>query len=55
MIVKYKREKIVSNIYETSKSKKDAGLFTVSERRYNVYDLDQVKDEFCREYRHDEK
>lgn len=53
--MKYRREQIVSNIYETSKSQKAAAMFPASAKQYAVYDLDKVKDEFCLEYRHGEK
>lgn len=53
--MKYRREQIVSNIYETSKSKKAAVMFTAGAKQYAVYDLDKVKDEFCQEYRHGDK
>jgi len=53
--VKYERNVIVSNLYETSKSKKGGYLLSADAGKYEVYDLDQIKDEFCRCYRHDEK
>lgn len=53
--MKYRREQIVSDIYETSKSQKAAAMFPASAKQYAVYDLDKVKDEFCLEYRHGEK
>lgn len=53
--MKYERNVIVSNLYETSKSKKGGSLLSADAGKYEVYDLDQVKDEFCRYYRHDEK
>lgn len=52
--MKYERNVIVSNLYETSKSKKGGSLLSADAGKYEVYDLDQVKDEFCRYYRHDE-
>lgn len=53
--MEYKRNEIVSNLYETSKSSKDGHLLSSEADRYEVYDLDQIKDEFCKYYRHDEK
>lgn len=53
--MEYKRNVIVSNLYETSKSKKGGYLLSADTGKYEVYDLDKIKDEFCRYYRHDEK
>lgn len=53
--MKYKRNMIVSNLYETSKSSKGGSLLSASEDRYAVYALDKLKDEFCQNYRHGEK
>ncbi len=51
----YERNKIVSNLFETSKSQKGRALLPVKAGQYEVYDLDALKDEFCKAYRHDEK
>ena len=51
----YERNKIVSNLFETSKSQKGGALLPVKAGQYEVYDLDALKDEFCKAYRHDEK
>ena len=53
--MKYERITIVSNLYETSKSGKGGALLSVSAGKCEVYDLDALKDEFCRAYRNDEK
>ena len=52
--MKYERQFIVSNLYETSKSNENAALLSTDAREYEVYDLDQMKDIFCKEYRHSE-
>ena len=45
-----------SNIYETSKSKKQgSAVLSVREEQIEVYDLDQLKDWFCEKYRNDQK
>lgn len=53
--MEYKRNMIVSNLYETSKSSKGGALLSADEGCYEVYDLDKLKDEFCNHYRHGEK
>ncbi|MDE7324465.1 MAG: hypothetical protein K2N73_17465 [Lachnospiraceae bacterium] len=53
--MKYERSKIVSNLFETSKSQKGGALLSAKAEKYEVYDLDALKDEFCKKYRHDEK
>lgn len=53
--MKYERSKIVSNLFETSKSQKGGSLLLAKTGQYEVYDLDALKDEFCKAYRHGEK
>lgn len=53
--MKYERKFIVSNLYETSKSNENVALLSNAAKEYEVYDLDQMKDIFCKEYRHSEK
>lgn len=53
--MKYERDIIVSDLYETSKSGKGGALLSSSAKDCQVYDLDALKDEFCKAYRHDEK
>lgn len=53
--MKYERNVIVSKLYETSESSEGSALLSVSEGAYEVYDLDRMKDEFCQNYRHNEK
>lgn len=55
--MEYERQFIVSNLYETSKSKKSehTALLPASTKEFEVYDLDQLKDIFCKNYRHSEK
>ena len=52
--MKYKKEIIVSNLYEKSKSEGGSALLSCSARKYEVYDLDMLKNEFCKSYRHGE-
>lgn len=52
--MKYERKFIVSNLYETSKSNENVALLSNDAKEYEVYDLDQMKDIFCKEYRHSE-
>lgn len=51
--MKYKREEVVSNLYETSKSREDNKyLLSKSAEIYAVYHLDKLKEKFCEYYRH---
>jgi hypothetical protein len=50
--VKFERQDIVSNLYETSKSSNGAALLSVEANKYEVYNLDMVKSKFCDYYRH---
>lgn len=53
--MKYKREEIVSNLYETSKSSTGKAMLSVSADKYEVYHLDLIKEKFCKYYRHSDK
>lgn len=53
--MKYIREEIISNLYETSKSASGTALLTSDAEKFSVYNLDAVKEIFCKEYRYGEK
>lgn len=50
------KNNFVSNLYETSKSKKQgSAVLSTQEKNIAVYDLDKVKDWFCDTYRNGER
>lgn len=55
MSISYERKEILSNLHETSKNSKGVPLLDKSHEKYQVYNLDKVKDRFCEYYRHNEK
>lgn len=50
--MKYEKEIIESNLYEVSKSEKSGALLSPRTQKHKVYNLDKLKEEFCRNYRH---
>lgn len=52
--MEYKREEIVSDLCQTSKSSTGKSMLSQSAERHAVYNLDTIKELFCKEYRHSE-